>query len=294
MANTSRISKQLPNIKKSLLRRQPHIFQIEDLHHIFLKNKKNWNLPAAMNAKKFIEALVYEVVIDFCQLDFDTEWYAGYFLCSSPANYIIQHLIHKTYLSHASALELWGMADGSNRIYVNREQSMASSKALKGKLVQSAINNVFKGQQRQTAALSEFNGLEIVFIRGKFTNQLGVIEFDLKGREAIMVTDLERTLIDCVVRPAYALPAEKMIAAFRKAKDQISVTTLVDYLTELNYTYPYHQSVGFYLEKAGNYLDSEIQLFAAQNIQYDFYLDYNLDSPAYSKKWKLFYPAGLA
>ena len=151
--------------------------------------------------------------------------------------------------------------DTQDKIYVNREQSQTLSKSVKGKLVQTRIDSAFKGQQRQTASVGLFGGKEVVLIKGKFSDQLGVVDFDLKGKEQIRITDLERTLIDSVVRPAYAVSPKAMIDIFNKAKNLISISTLADYLDELDYTYPYHQSIGFCLEKAGNYSESEVGLY---------------------------------
>ncbi|NQX42311.1 Transcriptional regulator, AbiEi antitoxin, Type IV TA system [Pedobacter steynii] len=294
MANKSRISIALTSIKNRLLKYQPHIFHEEDLRHIFLKGKKKWNLPAAMNHRKFIEALENEGLIGLCHFDFETEWHEGYYLHSSPDYYVVSQLIPHSYISHASALNIWGMTEETqDKIYVNREQSQTQSKSIKGKLVQTGIDSAFKGPQRQTGLVTIFDGKEVIFVKGKSTNQLGVLDFDLKGKEQIRVTDLERTLIDCVVRPAYAIDPTLMIKVFRKAKDFITVSTLANYLDELDYTYPYHQSIGFYLEKAGNYTESEIHLFRSKVIEYNFYLAYGMTEPAYSENWKLYFPRHL-
>lgn len=294
MANRSRISISLPYITAKLIKHQPHVYADEDLSQLFLKGKKKWNLPAAMNSRKFVEALEYEGIINSCHLDFGTEWHEAYYLTSCPDYYVVSQMIRNSYVSHATALAFWKMTDVvQDQIYVNREQSQALSKLGKGILVQSGIDGAFKGAQRQTASISNFDGKQVVLVKGKSTNQLGVIEADLKGKEQIRITDPERTLIDCVVRPAYATGPEEMAAIFKKAKSLISVATLADYLNELDYTYPYHQSIGFYLEKAGNYSDSEIDLFRTMPIEFDFYLDYGMSSPAYSKKWKLYAPAPL-
>jgi predicted transcriptional regulator of viral defense system len=293
MANISRITQVLEEIKKTLHRRRPRIFSAQQLRQIFEKNKKKWNLPAAMNLKKFVAALEQEVVIDQYQLSFEAEEFKGYYLCSSSANYIISSIVPKTFLSHASALNVWGLTQQDNRIYINRELFPASAKSTKGTLVQTAIDSVFSRPQRQPAVSAEFNGIDVALIHGKFTGQLGVTEITLKNREQILVTDMERTLIDCVVRPTYALPPGEMIAIFKKAKPSVSIPVLAAYLEELNYTYPYHQCIGFYLERAQNYSAAEIEFFSSQEIKYNFYLTYELISPAYDKRWKIYYPALL-
>ncbi|WP_162996495.1 hypothetical protein [Mucilaginibacter celer] len=246
-----------------------------------------------MTTKKFVQALELEVVIDQYHLDFSGEEFGGYYLCSSSANYIIANIVPRTFISHESALNVWAMVPPGNRIFINREQSPSSGKAAKGTLVQSAIDTAFSKPQREPGAPAEFNGIDVFLIRGKFTDQLGVTEVTLKDRENVMVTDLERTLIDCVVRPGYAPDPEEMVDIFRRAKADISVTLLADYLKKLNYTYPYHQCIGFYMERAQNYSADEIDLFFRQEIKYDFYLDYDIHEPVYDARWKLYYPQVL-
>lgn len=293
MANTSRISQAADTIKRSLVRTLPHVYTAGSLEAIFQKNKKKWNLPQAMNVPKFIDALLAEVIIDECYLDFGNEYYQGYYLCSSSAYYIISQLVPKTYLSHLSALHVWGLTDKDVRIYINREQAQALSKAPKGKLEQTAIAKVFSQPQRQPENTADFNGIDVVHLKGKYTGQLGVRSFRIQNNEEVLITDLERTLIDCIVRPAYALPPQQMIGVFKKAKKRVSVATMSDYLDELDYLYPYHQCIGFYMERAGNYSIGEIKLFSSRAKSYDFYLDYELISPAYDSRWKLYYPASL-
>ncbi|MGV3686910.1 MAG: type IV toxin-antitoxin system AbiEi family antitoxin domain-containing protein [Daejeonella sp.] len=294
MANKPRISIALNHIRTRLLKHQPHIYSEGGLHLIFQKGKKKWNLPVAMNYRKFIAALIKEEILGWCHFDFGTEWHEGYYLTISPDYYVVCQLIPNSYISHATALKIWGMGDNKeDKIYINREQSKTLSKSIKGKLVQTGIDTAFKSPQRQTASVTLFQGKEVIFIKGKFSDQLGVIDLDLKGKEQIRITDLERTLIDCVVRPAYGVQPAYMIEAFKKAKNLICITKLADYLNELDYTYPYHQAIGFYLEKAGNYTKSEVDLFLSKGTEHDFYLTYGMTSTAYSKKWSLYIPTNL-
>ena len=293
MANTSRIAQAADTIKRSLVRALPHIYTPESLEAIFQKNKTKWNLPKAMNAPKFIDALLTEVIIDECYLDFGTEFYQAYYLSSSSAYYVICQLVPKTYLSHSSALHIWGLTDDDSFIYVNREQSPPLSKVTKGKLVQTAIANVFSRPQRRPENTADFNGMQVVHLKGRYTGEIGVRSFKIQNNEEISITDLERTLIDCIVRPGYGLRPQQMIEVFKKSKARISVATMSGYLDELDYVYPYHQCIGFYMERAGNYTPGEIKLFLSREKNYDFYLDYELISPAYNSRWKLYYPASL-
>mgnify|MGYP000533613284 CR=1 FL=1 len=72
-----------------------------------------------------------------------------------------------------------------------------------------------------------------------------------------------------------------------------SINKLAAYLRTLNFTYPYHQAIGFYLERAGDYSDSQINLIRQFPIEFDFYLTYQMKNPDYNERWRLFIPKGF-
>jgi len=60
-------------------------------------------------------------------------------------------------------------------------------------------------------------------------------------------------------------------------------------LKKLSFNYPYHQAIGFYLERAG-YRDSSVELFRSIPRKFDFYLEHGLKENEYVKDWRLFIP----
>ncbi len=106
------------------------------------------------------------------------------------------------------------------------------------------------------------------------------------------VTGLERTLVDIVVRPSYAGGAFQILEAYRQAKEIAAGGSLIKILKELDHVYPYHQSIGFLMERAG-FPAEEVKPFEELEIKWSFYLDYRLKDPEYDSKWRLFYPKGI-
>ena len=130
-------------------------------------------------------------------------------------------------------------------------------------------------------------------MNGKASHNEGVENVYLQDNEKVMLTSIERTLIDISVRPSYSGGVQQVLSAFEKAKMAgVSINRLSAILKKLNYIYPYHQIIGFYLEKAG-YAESQIAFMDKLSKDHDFYLDYNLKNPAYSKRWRLFIPQGF-
>jgi predicted transcriptional regulator of viral defense system len=130
-------------------------------------------------------------------------------------------------------------------------------------------------------------------LHGQRTEGLGVIDREGEDGELFRVTDMERTLIDIVVRPIYSGGATQILEAYRLARNIVSIKKLVTYLKKMNYVYPYHQAIGFYLNKAGVYKESDMKQLRTLGLKYDFYLEHNMDDPGYSKEWRIFFPKDL-
>ncbi len=196
-----------------------------------------------------------------------------------------------SYLTHGSAVFLHGLTDQIPKtVYVNYEQS---PKPQSGVLTQEGINRAFANAQRQSNLAFKHGEYEIVIINGKFTDRLEVSTFSGSNSESLEVTKLERTLIDIAVRPAYAAGVFQVLEAYERAKDQVSTSTLVATLKNLNYLYPYHQAIGFYMERAG-YPKSKWSKLLKPGASFDFYLAHKLpEGKKYDPKWRLYYPGGF-
>lgn len=105
-------------------------------------------------------------------------------------------------------------------------------------------------------------------------------------------TGLERTLIDVVVRPQYAGGMSNVLSSFLQAKDRISVAEIARLLAKVKYVYPYHQALGFILQRAG-VPEEELAPLKPCAIRLKFHLDYGMNQPAYDPAWKLYYPRDL-
>lgn len=192
-----------------------------------------------------------------------------------------------SYISHASALVLHGIQPATDRVYVNQEQKPKTSN---GEITRKDLKNAFKSRQRQTRFVFTHSGITYYLVSGKYTDRLGVKRMELSTGGAVDCTGLERTLIDIVVRPAYAGGAEQLLSAYKAALNRVDFDLILDLLKRMEYAYPYHQSIGFLLERAGA-PDSAWKTFYAMDHNFDFYVGYGMKSPAFDQKWRVYYPS---
>ena len=208
----------------------------------------------------------------------------------SSAFEVALSLQHGSYLTHGSAVFLHSLTDQlPQTIYVNYEQT---PKPFRDEpLTQDDINSAFAAPQRQSQNIYQYDDTRIVLINGKHTKRLEVGDQIVHGVE-IDVTKLERTLIDITVRPAYSGGVFQVLEAFQRAKDRISVSTLLATLKKLNFRFPYHQAIGFYMQRAG-YEKERYNRLKLLGLDYEFFLAHDLREREYSEEWKLFSPKGF-
>lgn len=297
MANKPRITVAKPSIINALNEYSTKVFDPAILNHIFETNKDKWRLPLSMDLKKFMDALTHQDYISYSDFTFPGLTNRRLFFYDDASIYDISaSILPKAYLSHYSAVSIWGLTEQIPKtIYITQEQSNSPSKAHSEKLEQHAISEAFSRPQRQSETFVIFKDYKIVLLRGKHTKNLGVQSMDREEFDPIHITDIERTLIDIAVRPSYAGGVFEVLKAFRLAKEKypVSVNKMSGYLSRMNFIYPYHQAIGFYLEAAGNYKPSLIEIFKNKPRDYDFYLTYEMTDPAYSEEWNLYYPKGM-
>lgn len=204
---------------------------------------------------------------------------------------VIQSLDRKGYFSHLTALHLHDLTDEQPKfIYFNVEQQASGGD---GELTQDAVDRAFKLNPRVTSNFIKFNRVQIYKLNGRNTHQLGVVEIKHESCEAALrTTDIERTLIDATVRPVYSGGVAVVARAFEIARDRTSVDTIATYLRKLNYVYPYHQAVGFYLARAG-FADNELSALRQFPLEIDFYLAHRMGATEHNKRWRLFVPKGF-
>lgn len=193
-----------------------------------------------------------------------------------------------SYFSFYSALYIHNLTlQIPKQVYLSLERPSLGEN--NNSLSQESIDQAFSKPPRITANKRTYKNFSINFINAQHQDNIGIIPF----RSHYKVADLERTLIDISVRPFYSGGVTQVLEAFENAKDILDTDRLFEYYSKMNYTYPYHQVIGFYLEKAG-YRETDYEKFLDfYQREFKFYLTYNMLHKEFSDKWCLYYPKGL-
>lgn len=268
-------------------------FTYKRLQTIIDNQKNYWDIPYYRQAKDIIKFLVKEEL--FLESSVSLEHGQGFTVYAWKTRdefTVASGIKPNTYFMYYSALFLHGLTQQLPKTYyINAEHhSQSRSGESRNLLSQQGIDLAFSKEQRKSELVYLLENKRIVLTNSKNTERLGVIE-NRNEQQLFHYTDLERTLIDCVVRPAYAGGVFEILEAYKLAKGIIDPQKMYNYLQKLDYTYPYAQSIGFYLEKAG-YSDVDLQRFDHKK-EFDFYLTYNIRTKEYSERWGLFYPRGF-
>ncbi len=199
----------------------------------------------------------------------------------------------EAYLTHYTAMSLHELTEQVPKtIYVNVEQRPHFPNP--DSLTQESIDRAFRNAQRTTTNFVEHEGHRLMFVNGRFTRQLGVIDHRLTTGETVRVTDIERTLIDIAVRPAYSGGVAEVGRAYATGLPRIDIARLAEYLAKMEFVYPYEQVIGYYLERTGVKPD-ELELFRREPFRFDFYLAHGMRARDTEKveRWRLIVPKGF-
>ena len=279
-------SKRLKTYFNRLPRR---IFGPNEMAQFLAELRGEWGAPD-ISIQRLLDILLQRKLVT--KAEFRSSKYNAiirYLRGEHTVNELALSLQRDSFLSHGTALTVHGVAAPENLIYVNHEQS---PKGRPSGITQAGINLAFRNKQRQSKYIFHYSAVKYMLLSGKHTGRAGVTQAKTPSGETVDVTDKERTLIDIVVRPAYAGGIKRIADTYAKWADEIDVGHMIDLLRRLDHAYPYHQAIGFLLERAGRpYADC--QRFEALGKEFDIYLDYGMKRPAFSKKWRLYHPASL-
>lgn len=273
-------------------KREQNVYKRPEIEKILSENRDFWRLANSTSVKKFIEYLKEMENFQEFKMDFPHRTETRYVWGKSSNYDLIQSIRPSSYFSHFTAIFIHELTDQIPKtIYLNYEQP--KKKISNGELSQDRIDMAFRNSCRVSKTIAHFRDKRICLLNGKHTAQKGVIDIDDEFGKKIKVTDIERTLIDSVVRPVYSGGVNTVLTAFERAAQKVSINKLVATLVSLEYTYPYHQAIGFYLEKAGNYSEEQIALIDRFPKNFNFYLTHQIKKMDFSERWKIYYPSGL-
>lgn len=288
----SRIEIAKPDIVRLFEENSKRVYTKSDLARILSTNRDFWRLTQGTTVDYFIEFLKNKSRLT--ELELTSPNYPGFlrYAWNEVSPYQVALAVKpRSYLSHGTAVFLHGLTEQIPKtIYANQEQSPKPS--ARGKLTQEAIDRAFSNRQRRSNYTLTYEKWNIVLLSGKNTGNLEVADVSGPLRESLAVTSIERTLIDIAVRPIYAGGVFQVLQAYKSAKDRVSINTLIATLKKLGYVYPYHQVIGFYMQKAG-YDGKRYQRLKTLGTAFDFYVTHDMKDPEFDREWRLYYPKGL-
>jgi len=268
------------------------IFDGPEIASILEEQRRFWRLAESMTARAFIEFLNKKARLQVVRFDFPYRPIIKYVWGEVPFYAIVLSLKPGCYLSHYTAMHLHELTDQIPKVVnLNVEQGPKPHGPVE--LAQERVDFAFSRPTRMCNNVAEYEGRQVRLLNGLYTDNIGVTEMPGPEGETLRVTDIERTLIDIAVRPEYAGGPFEVLTAYRQASSRVSVNRLAALLKKIDYIYPYHQVIGFYLETAGTYKKPQIDLFARLGTKCDFYLMHQITTPEYSSQWRLYYPKGL-
>lgn len=278
----------------SLFENGEKVLRTKQIGKILAENRDFWRLAKNTTLSDFIKFLTSSGKLKKNDFDFPLRRETLYTWGNVPLLDLLQNIKPSCYFSHFSAMAMHGLTEQTPRTHHLTFERNNNTENKSSILSQYMIDESFKKPIVETKNIAIIENIKVVLISGRFTNNDNIEKIAISTgvntpQLNVKVTDLERTLIDIAVKPHYSGGYEEIIKAYKTAKTIASVNKVCALLRKYNYLYPYHQAIGFYMERAG-YPETKLDLLKRFNIEYDFYLFHNMKNPKYNDKWKIYYP----
>jgi predicted transcriptional regulator of viral defense system len=297
MKRIDKINQRWIEVREFFESSQETVFSRKALEYIFTTQSNKFGFPESYRLNEFIEELETRGIATKTSISFGSWDEIRYLRPSFSLFELATSLRPSGYFSHSSALWIHNLTESLPKtFYINSEQPGRSNP--NSRLSQAKLDYAFRRPQRLSNASATIGGFNLVSLHGQNTERTGIIRtfsFDPLNSASteVPVSSLERTLIDCTVRPYYAGGPFEVARAFETAAEQLSVNRLVAYLNQIEYVYPYHQAIGFYLERTGKVSSRTLDLLRTKPVEFDFYLTHEMEDPDYIEEWRLFVPHGF-
>lgn len=282
---------------------QKRVFNNHEIRDILSCNKEYWRLRINYTVNEFIADLAKYSKLKKFKFTKESEYLNVLYRYSwgeVPFEEVASHIVKDGYYSHFTALFMNGLTEQIPKVYyVNQE--LTPKDVDSSELSQEAIDKAFLKPARMPSMNYTYKGLRrITLLNSKYADHIGVIKQGDPDPgsptgffEHANVTRLERTLIDIAVRPEISGGVFEVLKAYELAAKKVSINVLVAMLKKLNYAYPFHQRIGFYMSKTGLYSSMQLKLVRKIPIKWNFYLSHDIKQKEYSEEWRIFYPKGL-
>jgi hypothetical protein len=286
---------QLPEIEIHFANAKKSVFAPKELYSLLNEKREEWNIPLSYGHREFAGLLQNKIGLKNITLVSEKSKPISRLIRGKPSDLEIgASLIGGSYFCHQTAAMIHSLLEiAPHEIYLNKEQS---EKHRPDNLTQEAIDRAFSNYPRSSShkyqVFDQNDGVAYVVLCGKHSRNLGVerMEHPIAGR--IQVTNLPRTLVDSVVRPQYVGSPSVLVGIFRKARPVLEIDKIIHVLKALNHIYPYHQAIGFLMQRA-NFPPRDYLKLKAMGLNFNFYLAHRLERPQYDPQWRLYYPADL-
>jgi hypothetical protein len=290
-----RLTELKPTFDSWFSERAPSIFDDETLGHLLEAKRTEWKIPSYIGRQKFTSFLLENTQlspIDVMSVGNRRESPITRYCWGRIDPFLLGLALRKrSYATHSTAMLLHGLTDQlSQTFFITTQQRWRSGS---NPLSQDAIQRAFSKKQRESNIAYKALEHRFVILEGAFVDHSELASIPIpQTNSSILASGLERTLVDICVRPSYSGGTFQILEAFKRARERADARKILSILSAHSYAYPYQQSIGFLLEKAG-YSEAAVAPFLREVSSYDFYLAYGLIETTYVPKWKLYVPRGF-
>ncbi|WEV69578.1 hypothetical protein OZX73_01410 [Bifidobacterium sp. ESL0775] len=207
-----------------------------------------------------------------------------------------------TYVSHYSALYLNDLTlNVPKPIYVKKKRTKPKMSERSEEISQSQIDKAFSIPARVTNNIYIFDyenkTYEVYLLEQSATVDMGITKMHVANAPSeIPVSGIEKTLVECTVKPEYSGGTQEILNAFERAKGDLKVLRMMQLLHNGQFLYPYGKNILFYMDRA-KYPEQQKSLVRERldsgKEKLNMYLQKDMRNKSFDSNIGIYYPKGL-
>lgn len=268
------------------------VFSERELKDLFMKNLDQWKISKYLKYSNFLEFLLKEELFVCDKIGFASEKGRVHTIYSSPGTSVYEKvcgLNEKAYLSYFSASYLYSLTEQIPKdIYVCMPSQVS-------KHIDLTQEDIFESMTKDYKKNNNFGKLGDTLVHSifgiKMDNIVISVDHPIYGKVRLPLP--EKHLIDLAIRPELSGGVEEVIKAYAESRSLVSVNVVRKLIKDFNFSYPYHQIIGFYMDISGKYTEPELKKIEKLGINFIMPLHKGIspdsDNVAIDERWKVLF-----
>lgn len=275
-------SKNIEDIRKILLEKK--MYSLRELNEVLTHLKTKKLIAQNISGRSFFNMLQNRLELKTYSISSEKINKVRYTLYSDINVYDFVATFEKQgFFSMSTSLNIQGLSNEKNEFVFFSKELTPKYYNKNNEIHQEDIDQAYEKEYRYTSSIATYKNNHVIYLTPKHTGRFEVVRYN-----EYYVSSVHRAFVEMIIHVQYFKSFETVIEIFKPLKNRLDVKRIFKVLEIFDLIYPYHQLIGFSLEKVGFY-KNDLDLFKKQVSDLKFYTQKSKIKYTFDSYWNIYY-----